>query len=245
MTTGGAERMVKRQLVRRGIYDPRVLTAMRKIDRADFLPEAMREFAYEDSALPIEEGQTISQPYIVARMVEAAGLRAADRALEIGAGSGYATAVMAELAMRVCTIERHPALARLAEARLKALGYGNVEVRVGDGTLGWPEAAPFDAIIAAASGPRVPEALKRQLAVGGRLVMPIGETPSRQHLIRMTRTGEHDYDTEVLDEVMFVPLIGEQGWGAESAETQHEPRPRDGPRRCGRWLGGSGRQLGH
>jgi len=152
---------------------------MRKIERSAFLPEAMREFAYEDSALPIEEGQTISQPYIVARMVEAAGLRPSDRVLEIGAGSGYAAAVMAELAARVYTIERHPELARLAQERLKTLGYSNVDVRIGDGTLGWPDAAPFDAIIAAASGPRVPEALKRQLAVGGRLIMPVGETLHR------------------------------------------------------------------
>jgi len=139
--------MVQRQLEARGIHDARVLAAMRKIDREAFLPEAMREFAYEDSALPIEEGQTISQPYIVARMIEAAGLNPADRVLEIGAGSGYAAAVMAELAMRVYTIERHPALAQLAETRLHTIGYRNVDVRTGDGTLGWPEAAPFDVII--------------------------------------------------------------------------------------------------
>jgi protein-L-isoaspartate(D-aspartate) O-methyltransferase len=224
MTTGAATRMVQRQLERRGIHDPKVLAAMRKIDREAFLPEAMREFAYEDSALPIEEGQTISQPYIVARMIEAAGLGPADRVLEIGAGSGYAAAVMAELAMRVYTIERHPALARLAEQRLRALGYGNTDVRAGDGTLGWPEAAPFDAIIAAAGGPRVPEALKQQLAVGGRLVMPVG-SPSHQHLIRLTRRDENTYDSETLDEVMFVPLIGEQGWDPESARDRHPPRP--------------------
>jgi protein-L-isoaspartate(D-aspartate) O-methyltransferase len=217
MATGTASRMVQRQIEGRGIHDPRVLTAMRKIDREAFLPVVMREFAYEDSALPIEEGQTISQPYIVARMVEAARLNPADRVLEIGAGSGYAAAVMAELAMRVYTIERHPALARLAETRLHAMGYGNVDVRTGDGTLGWPEAAPFDAIVIAASGPRVPEALKEQLAVGGRLVMPVGRTPNQQELIRLTRTSEDDFDTEMLDEVMFVPLIGEQGWDAETA----------------------------
>jgi protein-L-isoaspartate(D-aspartate) O-methyltransferase len=216
--------MVQRQLEHRGIHDQRVLAAMRKIDRQAFLPEAMREFAYEDSALPIEEGQTISQPYIVARMVEAAGLQSADRVLEIGAGSGYAAAVMAELAMRVYTIERHPALARLAEERLKALGYLNVDVRIGDGTLGWPEAAPFDAIIAAAGGPRVPEALKQQLALGGRLIMPVGDMPNHQHLIRMTRTDDDTYDSEILDEVMFVPLIGEQGWDPESARDRREPK---------------------
>lgn len=228
--------MVQRQIEGRGIRDPRVLTAMRKIDREAFLPEAMREFAYEDSALPIEEGQTISQPYIVARMVEAARLNPADRVLEIGAGSGYAAAVMAELAMRVYTIERHSALARLAETRLHAMGYGNVDVRTGDGTLGWPEAAPFDAIIIAAGGPRVPEALKKQLAVGGRLVMPVGRTPNQQELIRLTRTGKDSFATETFDEVMFVPLIGAQGWDAETARDRQkrterpqrrppEPRP--------------------
>jgi protein-L-isoaspartate(D-aspartate) O-methyltransferase len=223
--------MVQRQIEGRGIHDPRVLTAMRKIDREAFLPDPMREFAYEDSALPIEEGQTISQPYIVARMVEAARLNPADRVLEIGAGSGYAAAVIAELAMRVYTIERHPALARLAEARLRSLGYGNVDVRAGDGTLGWPEAAPFDAIIVAAGGPRVPEALKEQLAIGGRLVMPVGQTPSHQELIRLTRTGEDSYDGDTLDEVTFVPLIGAQGWDAETARDRPEhaepARPRE------------------
>jgi protein-L-isoaspartate(D-aspartate) O-methyltransferase len=226
MTTGATKRMVQRQLERRGIHDPRVLAAMRKIDREAFLPEAMREFAYEDSALPIEEGQTISQPYIVARMIETAALSPADRVLEIGAGSGYAAAVMAELAMRVYTIERHPALARLAEERLKTLGYGNVDVRAGDGTLGWPEAAPFDAIVVAAAGPRVPGALKAQLAIGGRLVMPLGDSPHVQQLIRVTRTGQDTYDTETLDEVMFVPLIGEQGWDAESVRDSRPVRPK-------------------
>ncbi len=223
MASGTAARMVQRQLESRGIHDSRVLTAMRKIDREAFLPEAMREFAYEDSALPIEEGQTISQPYIVARMIEAARLNPSDIVLEIGAGSGYAAAVMAELAMRVYTIERHPALARLAESRLHALGYGNVDVRTGDGTLGWPEAAPFDAIVIAAGGPKVPEALKDQLAVGGRLVMPVGRTPKHQELIRLTRTGADSFDTETLDEVMFVPLIGAQGWDTETARDDREP----------------------
>jgi protein-L-isoaspartate(D-aspartate) O-methyltransferase len=223
MTTGA--RMVQRQLEARGIHDARVLAAMRKIDREAFLPEAMREFAYEDSALPIEEDQTISQPYIVARMIEAAGLNPADRVLEIGAGSGYAAAVMAELAMRVYTIERHPALAQLAETRLHAIGYRNVDVRTGDGTLGWPEAAPFDAIIAAAGGPQVPRALKDQLAVGGRLVIPVGDTPNHQHLVRVTRTGSDSYDTETLDEVMFVPLIGEQGWDADAVRDRRSPGP--------------------
>jgi protein-L-isoaspartate(D-aspartate) O-methyltransferase len=226
--------MVRRQIEQRGVHDPRVLAAMRKIDREAFLPEAMREFAYEDSALPIEEGQTISQPYIVARMVEAARIASGDRVLEIGAGSGYAAAVMAELAFRVYTIERHPALARLAETRLHAMGYGNVDVRIGDGSVGWPDAAPFDAIVAAASGPRVPQALKDQLAVGGRLVMPVGDTPARQHLIRVTRLDADKFDTETLDEVMFVPLIGAEGWASDAAHGLRDPqevkRTRPAPR---------------
>ena len=213
--------MVQRQIERRGVSDARVLAAMRKVDREAFLPEAMREFAYEDSALPIEEGQTISQPYIVARMIDAAHLQPGDRVLEIGAGSGYAAAVMAELVLRVYTIERHAALARLAEERLRTMGYGNVDVRVGDGTLGWPEAAPFDAIIAAAGGPRVPPALTQQLAVGGRLVMPVGDMPTHQHLIRVTRTGDDTFDTETLDEVTFVPLIGAAGWDADTMRDWH------------------------
>jgi protein-L-isoaspartate(D-aspartate) O-methyltransferase len=217
MVVANSERMVDRQIARRGVRDPRVLTAMRKVERRAFLPDSMQEFAYEDTALPIEEGQTISQPYIVARMVEAAGIETLDRVLEVGAGSGYAAAVLAELAARVFAIERHPALARLAAQRLRDLGYLNVDVRVGDGTLGWPEAAPFDAIIASAGGPRVPEALKEQLEIGGRLIMPVGRTPDRQHLVRLTRVDEETFDGEILEQVMFVPLIGAEGWDAEGA----------------------------
>src|SRR6185437_11445130 len=211
MVVANSERMVDRQIARRGVRDPRILTAMRKVERRAFLPEAMQEFAYEDTALPIEEGQTISQPYIVARMAEAAGIEALDRVLEVGAGSGYAAAVLAELATRVFAIERHPALAHLAAQRLRDLGYLNVDVRVGDGTLGWPEAAPFDVIIASAAGPRVPEALKDQLEIGGRLIMPVGRMPERQHLVRLTRMDEETFDEEVLEQVMFVPLIGAEG----------------------------------
>jgi protein-L-isoaspartate(D-aspartate) O-methyltransferase len=218
-------RMVSRQIESRGVHDPRVLKAMRKVPRAAFLPDALREFAYEDTPLPIEEGQTISQPYIVARMAEAAGLHEYDRVLEIGAGSGYAAAVLGELADRVYTIERHAALAGLARARLKQLGYDNVEVRTGDGTLGWPEAAPFDAIIATAGGPRVPATLESQLALGGRLVMPVGPTPTRQRLVRVTRTGAEDYQREELEEVTFVPLIGAEGWGEATADFRLREEP--------------------
>ncbi len=216
--------MVRRQIAGRGIADRRVLAAMEKVPREAFLAEAMQEFAYEDTPLPIEEGQTISQPYIVARMAEAADVGPGDRVLEIGAGSGYAAAVLGELAGRVFTIERHPALADLARARLRQLGYDNVEVRTGDGTLGWPEQAPFDAIIATASGPRVPEAWRAQLAVEGRLVMPVGETPTHQRLIRLTRTGPETWHEEEIEEVRFVPLIGEQGWPEEHETHQQRPR---------------------
>jgi protein-L-isoaspartate(D-aspartate) O-methyltransferase len=225
MAMANSEWMVHRQIERRGVRDPRVLAAMRKVEREAFLPEAMREFAYEDTALPIEEGQTMSQPYIVARMAEAAEISSGDRVLEVGAGSGYAAAVLAELALRVYAIERHAALAQLAETRLRSLGYGNVDVRVGDGTLGWPDAAPFDVIIASAGGPRVPEALRRQLAIGGRLIMPVGDTRHRQHLVRLTRTGETSFEQETLEEVMFVPLIGAEGWDEAGGDDRGAPRP--------------------
>ncbi len=222
--TDPRRRMVRRQIAGRGIADRRVLAAMEEVPREAFLPEAMQEFAYEDTPLPIEEGQTMSQPYIVARMVEAADVGRLDRVLEIGAGSGYAAAVLGELAGRVFTIERHPALADLARTRLRQLGYNNVEVRTGDGTLGWPEQAPFDAIIATAGGPRVPEAWRAQLAVEGRLVMPVGETPTHQRLIRLTRTGPETWHEEEIEHVRFVALIGEQGW-PEERETRKPSRP--------------------
>ena len=227
--TDPRRRMVRRQIAGRGIADRRVLAAMEKVPREAFLPEALQEFAYEDTPLPIEEGQTMSQPYIVARMAEAADVGPVDRVLEIGAGSGYAAAVLGELAGRVFTIERHATLADLARARLRQLGYDNVEVRTGDGTVGWPERAPFDAIIATASGPRVPDAWRAQLAVEGRLVMPVGATPTHQRLIRLTRTGPETWHEEEIEEVCFVPLIGEQGW-PEEHETyrqgpRREPRP--------------------
>jgi protein-L-isoaspartate(D-aspartate) O-methyltransferase len=185
---------------------------MRKVPREAFLADAVREFAYEDSALPIEQGQTISQPFIVARMAEAAAVTPDDRVLEVGAGSGYAAAVLGELARSVVTVERHAALADVARQRLSDLDYANVEVRTGDGTLGWPDAAPFDAILVAAAGPRVPQALKEQLAIGGRLVMPVGDAPTRQTLVRVTRTAADTWRTERLDVVQFVPLIGTEGW---------------------------------
>src|SRR5688500_5505885 len=206
------ERMVERQVERRGIHDPRVLAAMRRVPREAFVDPAMREYAYEDSPLPIEAGQTISQPYIVALMVEAAELEPGDRVLEIGAGSGYAAAVMAAIADEVYAIERQPALAAQARDRFERLGYANIRLREGDGTRGWPDAAPFDAILAAAGGPEVPYVLLQQLAIGGRLVMPVGEQ-SQQRLVKVVRTSEHTFETRPsLGDVRFVPLIGQHGW---------------------------------
>jgi protein-L-isoaspartate(D-aspartate) O-methyltransferase len=203
--------MVARHLAARGIADPLLLAAMGQVPRETFVPEHLHEFTYEDSALPIEAGQTISQPYIVARMVELAEIKPGDTVLEVGAGSGYAAAVMSRMANKVFAIERHEELAKLATARLKRLGYGNVDIICADGTKGLAEEAPFQAIIVSAGGPRVPEALKQQLAPGGRLVIPVGEH-GYQTLLRVTRTGEDRFEEEDFGAVAFVPLIGEEGW---------------------------------
>ncbi len=219
------ERMVEVQLSRRGIRDAKVLSAMREVPREKFVERGFEEFAYEDGALPIASQQTISQPYIVALMTEAAELRTSDKVLEVGTGSGYAAAVAAHIAKAVHTIERHAALAGTAEKKLAELGFANVHVHVGDGTRGLPEQAPFDAILVAAGGPSVPEALKSQLAVGGRLVIPVGNAGSVQSLFRITRQANGQFEEESLGAVQFVPLIGEQGWaedGARSA-TSHVP----------------------
>lgn len=219
-------------LRRRGISDKAVLAAMERVPREDFVAVDLVEFAYEDAPLPIEEGQTISQPYIVALMAQALELDRGDRVLEIGAGSGYAAAVLSCIAKQVFTIERHEALARQAASRLRKLGYDNVEVRCGDGTLGWPEEAPFDAIVVAAGSPQAPRALIEQLAVGGRLVIPTGDEMSQQ-LMRFTRVSHDEVEKETLGDVRFVPLIGEQGWQETEAELVsrrkrervHEPLP--------------------
>jgi len=204
--------MAEHQLERRGIRDPLVLEAMRSVPREAFVPPELAEEAYADGPLPIGEGQTISQPYIVALMVEALELRRGERVLEIGAGSGYAAAVLAEIAAEVYTVERHAPLAREARERLRALGYQNVQLRVGDGSRGWPEHAPYDAIVVAAGAPEVPEALKEQLAVGGRLVIPVGQGRTLQELLRLRRLSETQYQREELGGVRFVPLVGAEGW---------------------------------
>jgi protein-L-isoaspartate(D-aspartate) O-methyltransferase len=166
--------------------------------------------------LPIGSGQTISQPFIVARMAEAAEIKASDRVLEVGTGSGYAAAVLAELAAEVFTVERYRELAEQARKRLHASGYRDVSIKVGDGSKGWPEKAPFDAIVVAAGGPSVPLSLQRQLEIGGRLVIPVGDRRESQRLLRITRVGDDTFDQEDLGGVMFVPLIGEEGWVDET-----------------------------
>jgi len=201
----GRERMVKEQIEGRGIKDPLTLAALRKVPRHLFVPDAATSEAYGDFPLPIGHGQTISQPYIVAFMTEALGLRGGEKVLEIGTGSAYQAAVLAEIAGKVYTIEIVPELAEQSRERLARLGYRNVEVRAGDGYLGWPEAAPFDAIIVTAAAPRIPEPLKQQLADGGRLVLPVGD--EHQELIVVTRRGAAFDERRVLP-VRFVPMTG-------------------------------------
>jgi protein-L-isoaspartate(D-aspartate) O-methyltransferase len=212
--------MVERQIRARGVRDPRVLAAMATVPREAFVAPELADLAYDDRPLPIESGQTISQPYIVALMTEAMTLTGSETVLEVGTGSGYAAAVLARVANSVYTIERVPELADTARERLARLAYHNVDVRCGDGTLGWPEHAPYDAIVAAAGGPDLPRALLEQLAIGGRLVMPVG-SPGEQQLVRVTRTGELDYRREDLGGVRFVPLIGAHGWADDRDPTSH------------------------
>jgi protein-L-isoaspartate(D-aspartate) O-methyltransferase len=204
--------MVERQIRARGVVDPEVLRAMNEVPRERFVPEDLAALAYADSPLPIGEEQTISQPYIVAAMTEALEPSPGDRVLEIGTGSGYQAAILARLVSRVYTIERLPELANAARARLKGLGFTNVDVLTADGTLGWPEHAPYDGIVVTAGAPHVPAALKRQLREGGRLVIPVGPYPRMQELVRVRRTGKDSWESEYLGGVMFVPLIGEEGW---------------------------------
>jgi protein-L-isoaspartate(D-aspartate) O-methyltransferase len=201
-------------LRQRGIRDRRVLDAMAQVPRHRFLPPEQRAEAYDDRALPIAAGQTISQPYIVALMAEALRLQRGERVLEVGAGSGYAAAVLSLLVGDVYTIERHPDLAQLAERRLHELGYRNVHVFAGDGTEGLPAYAPFDGIVVPAAAPWVPRPLRDQLAAGGRLVIPVGGH-SDQVLLRVTRHG-HETRSERLCDVRFVPLIGAHAWEASA-----------------------------
>jgi protein-L-isoaspartate(D-aspartate) O-methyltransferase len=226
-TSGQRQRMVERHVEARGVHDPAVLHALCTVPREAFLPEHLAEFAYEDTPLPIEEGQTISQPFIVAAMAEALELGAHERVLEIGTGSGYAAAVLGEIAEEVYTIERHRPLADQAERRLRELDYRNVHVLCGDGTLGWPEHAPFDAILVSAGGPEVPRVLVEQLAPGGRIVIPVGPDLRDQRLLRVTKASDGTTNIEDLGGVRFVPLIGAGGFaeGAEAPSQKRIPRP--------------------
>jgi len=205
--------MVERQLRQRGIHDERLLAAMYKVPRHEFVNRQSWSEAYADHPVAIGEQQTTSQPYMIAAMIQAAAIRPEDRVLEIGAGSGYQTALLAELANQVFAVERYPSLAEAAAQTLARLGYRNVKIVAGDGSLGLPEAAPFDAIIVSAAAPRVPPALTEQLAPGGRLVVPVGD--SQQQAVQLVRR-DHDGNITVqtLEGCRFVPLIGQQGFAA-------------------------------
>ncbi len=204
--------MIREHLLGRGIRDQAVIGAMREVPREAFIDAELAGLAYEDHPLAIAGGQTISQPYIVAYMAEALELTGTERVLEIGTGSGYAAAILSRIVTTVYSVERLDVLARSARDRLKRLGYKNIIIHEGDGTLGWAEHAPYDAIVVTAGAPSVPQPLLEQLAVGGRLVIPVGRTYDVQMLVRVRRVGERDYRHEELCGVRFVPLIGAAGW---------------------------------
>jgi len=206
------EIMIREHLMGRGIRNQAVIRAMREVPREAFIDESLAEQAYEDHPLPIAGGQTISQPYIVAYMTEALELQSSDRVLEIGTGSGYAAAILGRIVPTVHTVERLKGLAQSARQRLELLGYTNIVVHEGDGTLGWPEHAPYDAIVVTAGAPELPKPLLGQLAIGGRLVIPVGASHDLQVLVRVRRMAEGEYKREELCGVRFVPLIGAAGW---------------------------------
>jgi protein-L-isoaspartate(D-aspartate) O-methyltransferase len=214
LTDFSAEReaMVDRQLRRRGISDQHILDAFLAVPREEFIGAEHAHLAYGDHPLPIEAGQTISQPYIVALMIEAAEISAGDKVLEVGAGSGYAAAVISRIAERVIAIERQHELVEIASGRVQRLGYDNIQIVEGDGTKGWPDEAPFDAILAAASGTHVPRALIDQLADDGCIVMPLGGTGWAQQLVKVKKRPGGGLEQQNLGGVRFVPLIGEEGW---------------------------------
>ena len=204
-------KMVEGQLIPRQIFDPLTLEAMRTVPRHKFVPLDMQSYAYADGPLPIGEGQTISQPYIVALMTQSAGINKDSRVLEIGTGSGYAAAVLSRIAKEVYTIERIESLAVKAAACFQELGYSNIHTKTGDGTLGWPEEGPYDAILVTAGAPVIPSSFLNQLKDGGRVIIPVGDAVSQQ-LIRLLKTPQGQYSREVLEYVRFVPLIGQEGW---------------------------------
>jgi protein-L-isoaspartate(D-aspartate) O-methyltransferase len=214
MTDFAAEReaMVDRQLRRRGITEKWILDAFLEVPREAFVSGGYAHLAYGDHPLPIEAGQTISQPYIVALMIQAAGIGLRDKVLEVGSGSGYAAAVISRIAGKVIGIECRHELAESSRERLSRLEFDNVEIVEGDGSVGWPAEAPYDAILAAASGSHVPQALIDQVAEEGRIVMPLGEPGSVQELVRLTKRADGTVERENLGDVRFVPLVGEEGW---------------------------------
>lgn len=205
------ERMIAEQLEARGITDPRVIAAFREIPRHVFCPGAELSVAYGDHPVDIGHGQTVSQPYMVAWMLQAARLKAGDRVLEIGTGSGYQTALLARLARRVFSVERIPELLASARERLRKLGVTNIQLLAGDGSIGWPECAPFDVILYSAAAPEIPDIVKRQLAIGGRLLAPVG-TRTSQTLVCLERAGEETFGEQSLGGCIFVPLRGAFGW---------------------------------
>ena len=209
--------MVADQLERRGIHDKRVLEAMASVARESFVPNVPASVAYDDRALPIDSGQTISQPYMVARMTELLNVEPGDRILEIGTGSGYQAAILAKLGARVTSIERHPDLSEAARERLRALGVEGIDLRLGDGSQGAPDGAPWDGIVVTAAAPAIPDALREQLAIGARLVIPVGPR-YQQDLIVVERRGPTDWQEWSDGAVVFVPLVGEGGW------SEAEPR---------------------
>lgn len=206
------KKMVRTQLVERGIQNQTVIEAFRNVPRERFVPEEHRKYAYQDRALPTSEGQTISQPYMVASMTQQLQPQAEDRILEIGTGSGYQSAILAEIGARVFTIEREQTLANQAREILDSLGYGEqIQIRVGDGTRGWPEYAPYNGIIVTAGAPSIPDSLKEQLSVGGRLVIPVGNR-SQQYLVTVTREEADQWNRKSGSPCVFVPLVGAEGW---------------------------------
>lgn len=209
--TAEREWMVRTQLVGRDITDKAVINSMLIVKRHKYVMPDKQEYAYHDNALEIEEGQTISQPYIVALMAQGLELKSSDNVLEIGTGSGYSAAILSRIAASVSTIERHDLLANLAMGRFQNQGYENIEVRIGDGTLGWTDKAPFDAILVTAGGPVIPDTLINQLAIGGRLVIPVGDK-GEQKLMRVKKITSSELIEENLGLVRFVPLIGKKGW---------------------------------
>jgi protein-L-isoaspartate(D-aspartate) O-methyltransferase len=218
--------MVERTIRRRGLDDPALLAAFRAVPREEFIGRDYANHAYHDGPLPIEAGQTISQPYIVALTIDAAGIGPTDKVLEIGAGSGYGAAVIGQIAEEVIAIERHAELVDLAKARMKRLGYGNVRILDGDGTRGCPAEAPFDAIVAAGSGSHVPTVLIDQVRPGGRIVMPIGDPHSIQSLVKLTKREDGTLEREDLGAVRFVPLIGEHGFRDFGSEALFQTIPK-------------------